>query len=125
MRYLIILISCLVLFSSKLSAQETKDDLIQFTGMVLDGSDEQLYPIPYTNIYIKDKGRGTYSDFKGFSQVRSGSRTSCVHVCKIFLVSFYKSILELHCIGTTKCSHPTTTGCLPAPAMSESGNRKS
>ena len=69
MRYLILVVSCLVLLSFKLSAQESKEELIQFTGIVLDGSDEQLYPIPYTNIFIKDKGRGTYSDFKGFFSI--------------------------------------------------------
>ncbi len=69
MRYLILIVSCFLLFSFKLSAQESKEKLIQFTGIVLDGSDVQLYPIPYTNIYIKDKGRGTYSDFKGFFSI--------------------------------------------------------
>jgi hypothetical protein len=37
--------------------------------MVLDGSDEQLYPVPYANILVKDKGRGTYSDLKGFFSI--------------------------------------------------------
>lgn len=41
-------------------------NLVQFSGMVLDGSDEQLYPVPYTNILVLGEGRGTYSDFKGF-----------------------------------------------------------
>lgn len=70
MRYLILTAVSLILSNFKLSAQETKEqELIQFTGMVLDGSDQELYPIPYTNIYIKDKGRGTYSDFKGFFSI--------------------------------------------------------
>lgn len=43
--------------------------LIQFSGIVLDGSTEQLYPVPYTNILIKDKNRGTYSDLKGFFSI--------------------------------------------------------
>lgn len=43
--------------------------LVQFSGMVLDGSDEQLYPVPYANILVKDKGRGTYSDLKGFFSI--------------------------------------------------------
>jgi hypothetical protein len=52
------------------SAQINSDGkLIQFTGMVLDGSDEQLYPVPYTNILVKDKGRGTYSDLRGFFSI--------------------------------------------------------
>lgn len=69
MKYLTIIAACLFVFNSNISAQETKEELIQFTGMVLDGSDKELYPIPYTNIYIKDKGRGTYSDFKGFFSI--------------------------------------------------------
>lgn len=56
-----------LLFTVSLTAQEAeKADLVQFSGMVLDGTDEELYPVPYANIYIKGKGRGTYSDFKGF-----------------------------------------------------------
>ncbi len=46
-----------------------KDKLVQFSGMVLDGTDEQLYPVPYTNILVKDKGRGTYSDLRGFFSI--------------------------------------------------------
>ena len=69
MRYLILIAACLAIFSNQISAQESKEDLIQFSGMVLDGSNEELYPIPYTNIYIKEKGRGTYSDFKGFFSI--------------------------------------------------------
>ena len=69
MRYLLLIAGCLAFFSFKLSAQESKEDLIQFSGMVLDGSNQELYPIPYANIYIKEKGRGTYSDFKGFFSI--------------------------------------------------------
>ncbi len=49
--------------------QESTNNLVQFSGMVLDGSDEQLYPVPYTNILVKGKNRGTYSDFKGFFSI--------------------------------------------------------
>lgn len=49
-------------------AQQNKN-LVQFSGMVLDGSTNELYPVPYTNILVKDKGRGTYSDFKGFFSI--------------------------------------------------------
>ena len=51
-------------------AQQTENkQLVQFSGLVLDGSDEQLYPVPYTNILVKDKNRGTYSDLKGFFSI--------------------------------------------------------
>ncbi len=44
-------------------------NLVQFSGMVLDGSTEELFPVPYTNILVKGKGRGTYSDFDGFFSI--------------------------------------------------------
>ncbi|MFK7937651.1 MAG: carboxypeptidase-like regulatory domain-containing protein [Saprospiraceae bacterium] len=43
--------------------------LVQFSGMVLDGTTEDLYPVPYTNILVQGQGRGTYSDFKGFFSI--------------------------------------------------------
>ncbi|MBK7408482.1 MAG: carboxypeptidase-like regulatory domain-containing protein [Saprospirales bacterium] len=52
-----------------LHAQPLREDLIQFSGMVLDGSDENLIPVPYTNILVKREGRGTYSDFNGFFSI--------------------------------------------------------
>ena len=51
-----------------LSAQQNKT-LVQFSGMVLDGTDDDLFPVPYTNILVKDKGRGTYSDLRGFFSI--------------------------------------------------------
>ncbi|PHI21701.1 hypothetical protein CEQ90_02035 [Lewinellaceae bacterium SD302] len=44
----------------------TDDQLVQFSGMVLDGSTEQLYPIPYAAIGIKNESRGTYANLEGF-----------------------------------------------------------
>lgn len=63
---LLVCLSVAVLFSQE---RRQRDSLVQFSGMVLDGSDEELYPVPYTNILVKDKGRGTYSDFKGFFSI--------------------------------------------------------
>lgn len=49
------------------SAQNSKDkDLVQFSGLVLDGSQDQLIPVPYANIVVRERNRGTYSDLKGF-----------------------------------------------------------
>ncbi len=44
----------------------TDDQLVQFSGMVLDGSTEQLFPIPYAAIGIKNESRGTYTNLEGF-----------------------------------------------------------
>lgn len=63
---LFLLLSAGALFGQQ---QRQSKNLVQFSGMVLDGSDEQLYPVPYTNILVKGEGRGTYSDFKGFFSI--------------------------------------------------------
>ncbi|MEZ4952002.1 MAG: carboxypeptidase-like regulatory domain-containing protein [Saprospiraceae bacterium] len=65
------LLICLVAFLlfNDLSAQVTDNELVQFSGMVLDGTTSELMPVPYTNILIKEKGRGTYSDFTGFFSI--------------------------------------------------------
>ncbi len=55
----------LLFFSSVFYAQE-QPHLIQLSGLVLDGTDDHLVPIPYANIYVLGKWRGTYSDFNGF-----------------------------------------------------------
>lgn len=60
-----------LLFTLSLHAQQ-KDEplrLVQFSGVVLDGSNEQLQPIPYVNVLIKGESRGTFTDFKGFFSV--------------------------------------------------------
>ncbi len=61
----------LVLFcTTALVAQQDLDkNLVQFSGMVLDGTDAELIPVPFTNVIVKGKGRGTYSDFNGFFSI--------------------------------------------------------
>ena len=68
-KYLVVALLTFLLVGN-LSAQERSDSsLVQFTGMVLDGTDENLFPVPYTNILVMGEGRGTYSDFKGFFSI--------------------------------------------------------
>ncbi len=55
--------------TSAVFSQEVNKGAIQFSGMVLDGTTDELFPVPYTNILVKDKYRGTYSDFKGFFSI--------------------------------------------------------
>lgn len=54
---------------SQLWAQQKDSSLVQFSGLVLDGTNDQLQPIPYANIFIKNKGRGTYTDLRGFFSI--------------------------------------------------------
>ncbi len=58
-------------FCGTLSAQRVVQDsnLVQFSGMVLDGTTAELIPVPYTNIAVKGKSRGTYTDFNGFFSI--------------------------------------------------------
>lgn len=57
-------------FAGAISAQTGRDSLlVQFSGMVLDGTTEELIPVPYTNVLVKGKGRGTYTDFNGFFSI--------------------------------------------------------
>lgn len=66
----ILLVLVFGLFTTTLEAQrESDENLVQFSGMVLDGSTEELFPVPYTNILVKNEGRGTYSDFQGFFSI--------------------------------------------------------
>ncbi len=56
--------------SISLFAQAVQDtSLVQFSGMVLDGTTADLIPVPYTNVIVKGKARGTYSDFNGFFSI--------------------------------------------------------
>ena len=67
MRILLSLFLLLVSIASSVTAQDISATMpVQFTGMVLDGTDEELYPVSYTNIYLKGQGRGTYSDLRGY-----------------------------------------------------------
>ena len=50
-------------------AQRLDSNLVQLSGLVLDGSQDQLAAIPYASIYIQGTGRGTYTDFAGFFSI--------------------------------------------------------
>lgn len=64
------LFALVLLCSEAVIAQEDIDkNLVQFSGMVLDGTDAELIPVPFTNVIVKGKGRGTYSDFNGFFSI--------------------------------------------------------
>lgn len=73
MRYIkFSLFICASLFlSTMILAQDEPQDtvLVQFSGLILDGSDENLYPIPFANILISSDSRGTYSEWNGFFSI--------------------------------------------------------
>jgi hypothetical protein len=64
-----IFISCLLLlfflpFFHQLKAQVNNDDLIQFSGITV--TSDSLNAVPFTNISIKNKNKGTTSDIYGY-----------------------------------------------------------
>jgi hypothetical protein len=70
MKNLLIVFAFLLLCTGSMLAQEderpAQSDLVQFSGIVLDGSTQQLYPIPYAAVGIKSESRGTYANLEGF-----------------------------------------------------------
>ena len=57
--------------SLSLAAQDgpAEEDLVQLSGLVLDGSQDELAAVPYATIAVQGEGRGTYSDFSGFFSI--------------------------------------------------------
>ncbi len=49
------------------NAQE--EHLVQFSGLVLDGTNDELVPVPFTNVLVVGKGRGTYTNWDGFFSI--------------------------------------------------------
>ncbi len=63
------LVLLFTVFTAQAQRTDESERLVQFSGMVLDGTNEELVPVPYTNILVKGKGRGTYSDLRGFFSI--------------------------------------------------------
>ena len=65
-QYILLVLSLILSLSVFAQKVEKDKDLVQFSGLILDGSNEQLIPVPYANVVISERNRGTYSDLKGF-----------------------------------------------------------
>ena len=50
-------------FLATVSAQQ--EEVIQFSGTVVTIEEDEIVPVPLTNILIENTGRGTYSEFNG------------------------------------------------------------
>ena len=61
----------MAIFLQKTHAQviHTDTNLVQLSGLVLDGSENDLVPVAYTNIFIKGRNSGTFADIKGFFSI--------------------------------------------------------
>lgn len=59
-----------LLLSGTAFAQDPQDPspkkLIQFSGLVLTNMEGNMVPVPYASVFLPDKKRGTYADYRGF-----------------------------------------------------------
>lgn len=70
MKYFLFLLAfTLSLTASAQLVDQYGEPLVQFSGMVLDGTTNQLQPIPYATVLIKSDGRGTYANLEGFFSI--------------------------------------------------------
>ena len=64
MKQILTILAFLGMYSLDAVAQHTKP--VQFSGLVITEESGRPIPIPYVNVYIKNKNRGTFSNFEGF-----------------------------------------------------------
>lgn len=55
--------------SGRTQSRGVDSNLVQLSGLVLDGSDDALVPVAYTNVFIKGRNSGTLADLKGFFSI--------------------------------------------------------
>ncbi|MCC7244100.1 MAG: carboxypeptidase-like regulatory domain-containing protein [Saprospiraceae bacterium] len=58
-----ILLFILLNITNRLHAQSGP---IQFSGMIITEEGRKLVPVPYATVYLPEKNRGTYADYRGF-----------------------------------------------------------
>lgn len=80
MQKVFIFIIFLLSFFSKGIAQQT-EQVIQFSGMIVTEENGQLVPVPYANVYMKNRSRGTYADIKGFYSFVASKGEKIVFSC--------------------------------------------
>ncbi len=73
MKYSFIFLS-FVLFvctSIQVQAQNTQRDttIVQLSGLILDGTTDQLFPVSYANVFINGRNAGTFADIRGFFSI--------------------------------------------------------
>ncbi len=66
MKYLFLLLSFCLFGSISANAQRLLPEAIQFSGLVVTGTADNIIPVPYATIAVKGTPRGTYANYAGF-----------------------------------------------------------
>jgi len=66
MKHLLLVLCFLVVGSVSSNAQRLLPEAIQFSGLVVTGSVDNIIPVPYSTIAVKGTPRGTYANYAGF-----------------------------------------------------------
>ena len=53
-------------FAQQTDTEKDKNNMIQFSGLVITNMDGNMVPVPYASIFLPNKKRGTYADYRGF-----------------------------------------------------------
>lgn len=63
-RQLLLFITITLVSSSAIAQDNSKEELVQFSGIIVTG--DSLFPIPFASVFIKNTQRGTTSDYYGY-----------------------------------------------------------
>jgi len=75
----LLLFFAVFLSQNPVSAQEKKEDLVQFSGVIVTG--DSLQPVPFVNIIIQNTHRGTTSDYFGYFSLVARPNDTLIFSC--------------------------------------------
>jgi hypothetical protein len=58
-----------IIFVLGIATAQKQSEVVQFSGSVVSIEDEEIVPVPLTNILIEKSGRGTFADLDGFFSI--------------------------------------------------------
>ena len=72
LKYFKYLILVFVMSISTITHAQLDTALVQFSGLILTEENNQLVPLPFTNVTVKGTTRGTYANLDGFFSIVAG-----------------------------------------------------
>lgn len=69
---IILFICCIFSYTIQIANAQTEGNdrqVIQFSGLILDGTARELLPVPFATVAVNQQQRGTYADYNGFFSI--------------------------------------------------------